>query len=191
MAVIQRVIPQEELNAGFNLLKDIVAITKNPELIDAAHKRALDSAALTKEEQDKLVIARSLIADGDRLASELKKREDAIVETETAFGNSKKEFDQRVTSENLRLTNLEGSLNSGLTTLSDDKKKFEADKLALENEKKNLQQQHVDAMAKVDEKMAEAARIKKDNEVEARKYDEQKTAQQRRDEELVRLVTGK
>jgi len=74
MAAQTRIIPQEEADKGFGLLKDIVEMVKNPKAIDEAYERRLKAVQLSQDEILKYEEARVLISKADELREELGKK---------------------------------------------------------------------------------------------------------------------
>lgn len=82
-----RIIPQDEADQGFGLLKDIIEMVKNPKAIDEAYKRRSEAAKLTDDEVAESTEARALILRAGALRDELKKREDELEAAKAEFSN--------------------------------------------------------------------------------------------------------
>lgn len=77
MSAQMRIIPPNEADAGFGLLKDIVALAKNPNAIEAAYAETRKQAALTEEQQKKYAEA---IAFMNNYETKKKELEDAAAD---------------------------------------------------------------------------------------------------------------
>lgn len=73
-----RIMPTEEADKGFALLRDIVEMTKNPKAIEQAYEARRKAAALTDDEIAKADAARALISQADAMQTEIKKQQDAV-----------------------------------------------------------------------------------------------------------------
>ena len=99
MSVQTRIIPQDEADAGFSLLKNILEIVKNPQAVEEAYEIRRKAVALTDEEIAKGIAGRALIAQADSLRDELQKKEDALsaekLKHEDNVAASKADFDKK------------------------------------------------------------------------------------------------
>lgn len=71
MSAQMRIIPPSEADAGFGLLKDIVALAKNPNAIEAAYAETRKQAALTEEQQKKYAEAVAFMNNYDEKKKEI------------------------------------------------------------------------------------------------------------------------
>lgn len=78
MSAQVRIMPTEEADKGFALLRDIVEMTKNPKAIEQAYETRRKAAALTEEEVAKADSARAIISQAAALETEIAKQQDAI-----------------------------------------------------------------------------------------------------------------
>lgn len=191
MGSSQRVIPQEELNAGFGLIKDIIAIIKDPEGFEEAHKAAREQTALTEEEKNKVIEARAFYSDADEKAAEYRVREDAIFSGEDELNRKKEEHKQHVTNEEIRLSDLESTLNSAASDLKNGQQKLESDKQTLERLKGELLAEHNRKLTELSEKIADVESSKKTLQEEARATAVARERIDNKEAEMLRLVTGK
>jgi hypothetical protein len=73
-----RIMPTEEADKGFALLRDIVEMTKNPKAIEQAYEARRKAAALTDDEIAKAEAARVLISKADDLQADIDKKQSVI-----------------------------------------------------------------------------------------------------------------
>lgn len=191
MGASQRVIPQAELDAGFNLFKDIIAIVKDPKGLEEAHKAAREQAALTEEEQNKVIEARAFYSDADEKAAEYRKREDAIFAGEDELKRAGAEFIQYKASEGLRLKNLEDELKNQTSDLAKGQQQLEKDTKALETKEVELLAEHNRKISELSAKISEVETLKKTLEAEGQQVAKTREEQANRDEQLTRILVGK
>lgn len=141
MSAQMRVMPTNEADQGFGLLKDIVDMVKNPDAIDEAYKRRQDAAKLSDEEVAKAEAARALIARADSLAASLSTREDALVADRTEHITTVKEFSEKVQAETTCLNEREAALNAiaesqatAVNALKNDRDSLNADIAKFDND---------------------------------------------------------
>lgn len=106
-----RIMPTEEVDQGFGLLKDIVEMVKNPKAIDEAYERRRKAAELTDDEVKKADEARALIEQAEALRNELKKENDALEARKSAHETNVLIHRQHVDAETKRLTEWEERLD--------------------------------------------------------------------------------
>ncbi len=125
-------ITQAQADDGFSLLKDIVAMVKNPDAIDDAYKRRLEAAKLTDDEVAKAASARALIEKADSLKDALQKRESSLQAAEIAHGSAVEEHRRRVQADTDKLKKLEEQLQ-----IKEDSHTANVSKLIAERDKLN------------------------------------------------------
>ncbi len=158
----QMIIPQAQADEGFSLLKDIVAMIKNPDAIDEAYQRRLDAAKLTDDEVAKADAARDLIAQGDELKAALDQKADALAADRSVHENNVNQFENYKQTETARLTEWASQLETAAVAHTETEKKNQID--AKSNDERaaqieadaNARQQELDAQALAQSGVAEA-----------------------------------
>lgn len=191
MGSSQRVIPQAELDQGFGLLKDIIAIIKDPKAMEAAHEAAREQAQLTEAEQNKVIEARAFYSDADEKAVEYRTREDAIFSGEDELNRKKGEFTAHVESEELRLKNWETEIKNSNAALLTGLLQLEADQNALKLKASEQLAEHNRKMNELSEKITDVENTKKALQEEARATAVVKERLDNTQAEMLKLVTGK
>ena len=120
MSASMRIIPQDEADKGFGLLKDIVEMVKNPKAIEEAYEARRKGAQLSDDEVAKAAAARALIAQANNLQEALKQKEAALEAAQLAHSGNVSSHAQKVSVEQKRLADLEEKLN-GVTKQQQDK----------------------------------------------------------------------
>lgn len=143
---------QTQADDGFGLLKDIVAMVKNPKAIDEAYEQRRKAVALNEEEIKKAEDARSLIAKADSLRAELRLEKDAITNAREEHEKGMKLHAEHVAAENKRLSDWETSLNNEKNTHAENVKKHTESVAALVAEEKRIKDSHAEWEVKAKEK---------------------------------------
>lgn len=150
----QIIISQPEADEGFGLLKDIVAMVKNPKIIDEAYARRSEAVKLNEEEIKKAESDRSLMAKADDLRVELQKKEDDIAEIKKKHEDAVSKHGENVKANNARLTEWETRLNTVTAQ-------------QVETSRKQL-----DKEAEFDVRMKEAEKVQKARELDLQRREE-------------------
>lgn len=190
MAVIQRIIPQDNFKGGLDFFKELLQIVKNPAELDALFEQARRQYALTEEEKLKQTSARKFIIEAESLSEALGKREETVVASELAHTKTKKDFEQYKVSETKKLTDIRIDLTGR-------EESHRSAQIQLENIKNKLAEQgrlmaleHQKALSKINEAMMEIEKQKQDLQTKATEVAQTKAQQEKRNAEMLRLITG-
>ena len=104
------VIPQTEADNGFGLLKDIVAMVKNPDAIDEAYQRRLDAVKLNEAEIKKAEEARVIIAQAEAIKEQQKQEWARLEAAKIEHDGAVKIFGEHVLKDNSRFNEWEDRL---------------------------------------------------------------------------------
>lgn len=191
MVALTRIMPREELDSGVGFLKDIIAIVKNPKILDEAHEEALKKIALKDEEIKKLAGARKLIADGDKIKAELDAREQAVKAAEDLNLTTKSEFEKVQKAEETRLANLEKELKNTALQHENTGIVLKTAENQLAERKKTQDKEHQEAMRDVDNQREKNRQDRESLSVQASELGKKQQEQENRDAAMLRIVTGK
>jgi len=148
----QMIIPQAQADDGFSLLKDIVAMVKNPDAIDEAYQRRLDAAKLTDDEVAKANEARALIAQAAQLKADLNQQQAIIEADKISLSSDISAFETRKQSEADRLKKWEDELSTAAVAHTESERKNQETAKALEDQKTWLESDYAAKVQSLNDK---------------------------------------
>jgi hypothetical protein len=138
------IIPQEEADKGFGLLKDIVEMVKNPDAIDKAYQRRLEAVKLTEDEIKKSEEARIVIANAAAIKDQQQQEWARIEATKIEHDGAVKMFGEYVLRGNARFKEWEDRLNEKQKAQDAKDSQHAKERINLDNRAKDIEDNHAE-----------------------------------------------
>lgn len=161
-----RIMPQDEADAGFGLLKDVIEMVKNPKAIDEAYAQRRKAVQLNEDEIKKAEDARALIAKADALNKKFADMETALAEKIKKHKEEVEFFDARSAADTKRLTDWEAALGAKEDKQKEIEDGHNAMRKRLDEREQEIEAAHAQWLADQADTAKENADNKKTNEDE-------------------------
>lgn len=188
MSSSQRVIQNQD---GLELLQQLVNLTKDPKSITAVAELARKEAQLTQDQVDKLVEAKSFIANYDKLSKDFNDKTSLatndLINQRIKLDQDIYDFNELKDSESIRLKELENSLILRESKISESEKSHVYMVSSFDSYKSSTEENHKMVQDSLDKQKSLNDRIAISNQTESKRLDEYKKSLQEKAQKISQL----
>lgn len=149
---------------GFDTLRELLDLMKNPESLAQASELARKEMALTEAESKKYEEARLFMAQYDKLSKDLKSDQDKLHAEKQAHENTVSVHRNNCEEQTKYINSALEDINRRTSQLSEKESRNETDKRSLEAERSKLKRDHEDILSQVNSSAAQNERNRMANE---------------------------